>query len=171
MIKHINKTIGVIAALLMAIVLGLVTIQVIWRYVLKSPISWTQELSIYGTIVMVMLGTALAFVKNEHIAVVFVVELFPPPVRVWVVRLSNVVSFAFFAMLSYQSWRLSTRAMRQISPTTGIPTGVVVLSVAVGSALACLYLVPRIIRPYVHTISDEVQSELDLNATTPAGDQ
>lgn len=159
----LNKAVEWVATLILAIVLALVILQVFYRYVMNDPISWTQELSVYGTIIVVMLGTALAFRQNEHIAVTFFVDLFPLPIRRLLTGLANLISMAFLAMLAYESWQLAMRAMRQISPTTGLPNGLIILFVFAGSGLSCLYLIPRLMRPTLHSVEDEVQAEINAN--------
>lgn len=159
--RFFNSLIEWIATLSVLMVMVLVSVQVFYRYVLNDPIGWTQEVSIFATMLVVMLGGALAFKKGEHISVSFFVELFPRPIQLVLVSIANVVTLGFLITLSYQSWLLSARAMRQISPTTGVPVGVVVLFVTVGCALSALYVLLRIFTPKVRSTAEEALAELD----------
>ena len=47
----------------------IITIQVFWRYVLSDPLSWTEEVSRYLFIWIVMLGIPIMF--NRNIAICF----------------------------------------------------------------------------------------------------
>lgn len=159
-VQAINKLFEWVATIAVAVVLALVLVQVFFRYVLNDPISWTQEMSVFGTMLVVMLGAAVAFRRNEHISVSFFVDLFPRPIRLVLVVLANLVTVGFLGMLAYQSWLLSKRAMMQVSPTTGIPVGVIVLFVAVGCALSLLNVIPRLLRPESRSVQDEALQEL-----------
>lgn len=160
LVHAINKLFEWVVTVAVAVVLALVLIQVFFRYVLNDPISWTQEMSVFGTMLVVMLGAAIAFRRGEHISVTFFVDLFPRPIRLALNVLANLVTMGFLGMLSYQSWLLSKRAMMQVSPTTGIPVGVVVLFVSVGCGLALLYLIPRLLRPETRGVQEEALTEL-----------
>ena len=58
-----------LAAVLVLLTLAVVTYSVFKRYVLGTPVTWTDELSGYLVVAMVMLGAADALRRGEHIAV------------------------------------------------------------------------------------------------------
>ncbi|MBU3823883.1 MAG: TRAP transporter small permease [Candidatus Oceanisphaera merdipullorum] len=149
------------AILATAMVMFLVLLQVFYRYVLNNPIGWTQEISVFCTMIIVMLGAAIAFKRGEHISISFFVELLPEKLQKVVTVISNLVSIVFLVTLSYQSWLLSKRAMMQISPTSGIPLGYIILFVTVGMALSALYLLPQVFKPKLHNVEDEALAEIN----------
>ncbi|MCX5592664.1 TRAP transporter small permease [Alcaligenes endophyticus] len=162
-LQLVNKFLEWVATVAVAVVMVLVLVQIFYRYVMNDPIGWTQEMSVFATMLVVMLGAAIAFRRNEHIAVTFFVDLFPRPIQLLLTVLANLVTMGFLGMLSYQSWLLSKRAMMQVSPTTGIPVGVVVLFVTIGCALSVLYLIPRLLHPSVRSTEEEALAELNQN--------
>ena len=150
-----------VAILATAMVMFLVLLQVFYRYALNNPIGWTQEISVFCTMIIVMLGAAIAFKRGEHISISFFVELLPEKLQKVVTVISNLVSIVFLVTLSYQSWLLSKKAMMQISPTSGIPLGYIILFVTVGMALSALYLLPQIFKPKLHKVEDEALAEIN----------
>ncbi len=58
-----------IAALLVIVMLASVSYSVFMRYVLGTPITWTDELSGYLVVALVMFGTAEALIKGDHFGV------------------------------------------------------------------------------------------------------
>lgn len=146
-----------------ALVMFLVLLQVFYRYALNDPIGWTQEISVFCTMIVVMLGSAMAFKHGEHISISFFVELFPVKMQRALTIIANLITIIFLGTLSYQSWLLSKRAMMQVSPTSGIPLGYIILFVTVGTALSAIYLIPQLIKPKLHTTEDEALSEMNID--------
>lgn len=146
-----------------ALVMFLVLLQVFYRYALNDPIGWTQEISVFCTMIVVMLGAAMAFKRSEHISISFFVELFPVKIQRGITIFANLITIVFLGTLSYQSWLLSKRAMMQVSPTSGVPLGYIILFVTVGTALSAFYLIPQLFKPKLHTTEDEALSEMNLD--------
>ena len=53
----------------LAVAVAIIAVQVFWRYVLGSPLAWTEEVSRYIFIWIVMLGIPIMF--NRDIAICF----------------------------------------------------------------------------------------------------
>jgi len=68
-------------AFLLLLMFGVVMMGVIARYVAKKPVFWTEELSRYLMVYMVLLGSSVALWKDEHPKLTFILEKFPPRVR------------------------------------------------------------------------------------------
>ena len=146
-----------------ALVMFLVLLQVFYRYALNDPIGWTQEISVFCTMIVVMLGAAMAFKRGDHISISFFVELFPEKIQRGITVVANLITIIFLGTLSYQSWLLSKRAMMQISPTSGVPLGYIILFVTVGTALSAFYLLPQLLKPKLHTTEEEALSEMNMD--------
>lgn len=151
-----------VSIIAIALVMFLVLLQVFYRYALNDPIGWTQEISVFCTMIVVMLGAAIAFKRGDHISISFFVELFPVKVQKVITIIANLITIVFLGTLSYQSWLLSKRAMMQISPTSGIPLGYIILFVTVGTALSAFYLIPQLFKPKLHSTEDEALSEINI---------
>jgi TRAP-type C4-dicarboxylate transport system permease small subunit len=74
----IEQGLGVLLLLVMFIS---VLTQIFFRYVLNSPLTWTEESSRYSFIWIVLLGAAFAVRKKEHVVMEVLVNRFPGPVR------------------------------------------------------------------------------------------
>lgn len=146
-----------------ALVMFLVLLQVFYRYALNDPIGWTQEISVFCTMIVVMLGAAMAFKRGAHISISFFVELFTVKIQRALTIIANLITIVFLGTLSYQSWLLSKRAMMQVSPTSGVPLGYIILFVTIGTALSAFYLLPQLIKPKLHTTEDEALSEMNID--------
>lgn len=67
----------IIAAVLVVAICLIVGLEVVLRYVLTQPLSWTEELSTIFFVWITMLGSSIALKHSEH----FAVELFRPRLR------------------------------------------------------------------------------------------
>ncbi len=70
----LDAIVSFISGFLMAVLTIITLSGVVFRYVLGNPISWVYEFTIVSFAWMIFLGTAMAFKKNEHISLAFVVS-------------------------------------------------------------------------------------------------
>lgn len=100
--RGLNRSLGIATAILFAIMVLAVVWQVFTREVMQSPAAWTEELAKYVFVWTSLIGAALVFSERGHIAVTFVVERLPRPVRVGVaVVIQLVILFFALAVLVY----------------------------------------------------------------------
>lgn len=135
----LNRGIEAASALCMAVMATLVIIQVFYRYVLQDPLTVTQEISVYAMVWVVMLGSTMAVRKRTHIAVSLLVDRTPPGLRRGVMALGYAIVLAFWGVLLVQGWKVADRAMLQISPSSGVPVGWVMLSIPLSALVSILY--------------------------------
>ncbi|MDO5756439.1 MAG: TRAP transporter small permease [Rhodobacterales bacterium] len=132
-----------ISALAIATMFTLVCIQVVYRYILNVPLGWTQELSVFSLVLSVMFGMAAAFWHGEHFHVSLLRDNLPPLPGNILRFVGRAATIVFLSIVMWQSYTLSLRAMRQISPTTGIPIGYIQWFLVAGSAAALIFVVMR----------------------------
>lgn len=135
----LNRGIEALSAGALAVMTALVLIQVFYRYVLKDPLTVTQEVSVYAMVWVVMLGSTIAVRNRTHIAVSLVVDKMPPALRRGVMALGYCIILAFWGIMLVQGWNVADRAMLQISPSSGIPVGWVMLAIPLSAAVSILY--------------------------------
>jgi C4-dicarboxylate transporter DctQ subunit len=75
-----TAALGAVVVLLLAAITGY---SVFWRYVLDQPITWSDELSGYLVVLLVMLGVAEALRRGDHINVDLVIARLPAAGRRW----------------------------------------------------------------------------------------
>lgn len=132
--------------LLIAVVVINVT-QIFYRYILIDPLSWAQEAMRYATIWMVMLASAPALLRNEHMAMSLLDGTRSPTLR----RLGRLVVHLCVAGLCVAliiwGWPVALENLRQLSPAIRLPMTVPYLAIPVGAALLlintlCLLVLP-----------------------------
>ena len=65
--NYLERVEKLISFFLVIVSMLLTGTQVFFRYVLNSPLAWTEELARIALIWLVFWGSAIAFRKNEHL--------------------------------------------------------------------------------------------------------
>src|SRR5699024_3149795 len=86
-------------AILFAVMVLAVVWQVFTREVTQSPAAWTEELARYVFVWTALVGATLVFSERGHIAVSFVVDRLPLPVRKLVAVLIQLVILLFAVVI------------------------------------------------------------------------
>lgn len=111
------------AALLAALCL-FCTVQIAGRYLLRSPPSWTEELSTILLVWLTFVGASLALKKGEHFAVSVLVELLPAPL----LRAARVLAWlcvvAFALVLIWYGGAMAWRARLAVTAALEVPRSV-----------------------------------------------
>lgn len=145
--------IDAIMATLLAAMIALVFANVVLRYGFSSGIRSSVELSRLGFVWVVMLGAAVALRRGEHLAVTeFSRAFFPRAVPV-LQRLCWLVVLVAVLMLVWGAARQTLANWHNISPLTGLPTGLMYLPGAIAGALMAFTASARLIHP-VETKTD-----------------
>lgn len=93
--NHIEENIG---AAIMAVILVVLTLQVILRFLpWLPPNSWSEELARYLFIWFVYLTACVAIYNNAHIKIDAALNLYPKKIRIYVLALGNLI-FLLYAL-------------------------------------------------------------------------
>ena len=109
-----------IVAVALASIATLVVYQVVARYMLGSPPSWTEELARYLQVWLVMLASPICLWKGMHLAVDYVSPRLRPVARRQVRSLIHLLVGLFGLLLAVFGFRLLSVAALQVSPALGI---------------------------------------------------
>ena len=114
------------AFLLMTALLLLVSLQVLSRYFLSSPTTWTSEVSRFCFIWISFLGTIVVFREREHLNIDILLVMFPNKVKSGVDVLVSLMNFCLFVGITIAGVQLIIDgALDQTSPVLSINYGVV----------------------------------------------
>lgn len=105
--SFLEKTLEWIIAVCLSVTVLLTFIQVIFRYVLKQPLTWSHEVLMIGFVYSVLFGAALAIKQNDHLQV-DLLEKGPD----WLVKIIRLLEFLIvgfmIVILIYFGWDLVT---------------------------------------------------------------
>ena len=136
-VKRLGAIVESVAAVLLAVVVVIVLVQVFGRYILRISLSWPEELARYVLVWLTFFGVAAAAATRSQIVVDTILELVSPRVspRHW--RASpRWPAWWPSALLVWTSQPLLFGpAGGSTSPATGIPSFWIYLAIPVGGVL------------------------------------
>ncbi|HEY8426321.1 MAG TPA: TRAP transporter small permease [Limnochordales bacterium] len=143
--EGVDRVTLALAALLAAAMTLALAVQVLFRFVLRAPLSWSEELARYCFVWLASLGAAAGVRRGLHPGI----ELWPAGVPAWVRRAVAIVGVgvvgAFLIVLAAYGWRLAAFNMRQRSPAMGLPMGLPYAAVPTGAVVMLVHLVARLL--------------------------
>jgi len=129
-------------AALMALLVVSVTWQVLSRYLLDSPSSWTEELARFLLVWIGVLGASYAYRQKMHLGIDLLSQRLRGHSAFFLECLVNVVVIVFaLSVMVVGGCRLvaMTWELNQVSPALGVPMAWVYAVVPVSGALIVLY--------------------------------
>lgn len=134
------RLVGVLCIVLMTLLVAIVILGVFFRYVLTSPLSWSEEISRYLMIWIAFLAASIPLRKWEHVALEVIVQLLPSTLRKVIKIIMELMILVFLAVLTKQGLNLVKFAALQTSPSLGISMMWVYLAAPVGGMIMLLQL-------------------------------
>jgi len=142
LVGHSERSLGHLLVVLMAVMVVDVSWQVISRYLLRDPSSFTEELAGFLLIWIGLLGAAYALRTRAHLGIGLLVDGLTGAARRWATVLSHslVLLFALTVMVG-GGLRLVQLAfqLQQISAAMGIRMGYVYLALPLSGLLMTLF--------------------------------
>jgi TRAP-type C4-dicarboxylate transport system permease small subunit len=131
---------------LLILVCTVTAAQVFFRFVLKAPLSWSDELGTFSFVWFALLGAAIAVRENAHIGVDALTRTLPPRYRSSIAIGSLVAIQLFLLCLVKYGVDLMTRIGDQRSSGLQIQIFWVYLSLPVSAALMLVHTLPAMQR-------------------------
>jgi TRAP-type C4-dicarboxylate transport system permease small subunit len=114
--------------------------QVVFRYVLESPLSWSDEGARFLLMWLAMLSAAYAFKTRSHFALVFIVNRFEGRLR-WTTSLFVVAAVSLFlAVFIVKAVEYTLSVMDVTGPGTQLSMAVPYSSTIVGGVMMLYYV-------------------------------
>jgi len=120
--------------------------EVLMRYVFNRPSSWSEELSRFSMVWLVLLGLGIGVRKKEHIRVDTIIHSCSETIQIIAAWLRYIFVSIFTIVLIIYGFKLVFITSKQITPGLGINKALVYLSVPIGAILIFIYLLELIIK-------------------------
>jgi TRAP-type C4-dicarboxylate transport system permease small subunit len=137
----LRRATEVVVMVLMGFLVVVVVVSVLFRYVLLSPITWSEEVGRYTMIWLGFLAASIAVRQGLHVGVDFVVQWAPPGIAVWLKRLGRAAMMGFLLIVMGYGFVLVTNLWDQWSPVLQFRMTWPYLAIPVGSFLMLIQLV------------------------------
>lgn len=132
-----NKLEEVFLVILMAAAVIIVSAQIITRFILKTPLPWSEEVARYIFIWLVWVGAAFATKERKHIRIDVVVNKLPQIGQKACTIISTIIWIGFTIFMVYISFIMTSSVMSggQTGTGSGIPMWIPYSAIPVGMAL------------------------------------
>jgi TRAP-type C4-dicarboxylate transport system permease small subunit len=149
-LERLSQILDDITSSLSGILISVLTIAtlggVFYRYVLGKPLDWIYELTIVCFSWMIFLGIAMAFKKNEHIAISFVVDNLPPKASYYLRQIINLICLAFLLVAAYHGILVTMSTMSLYYDTIPVSKGIFYLSMPISAIPASIHILVHVLR-------------------------
>lgn len=128
-----------VASVLMVLLIVIFGWLVYGRYILNATPTWVEQVALLSVVWITFLGAAVGVRRGTHLAVDFIRDAAPPPIR-WCGLLICALALIFFGvMLAWQGYEMYARTVRRDIPLLGISEGWRAVPVILGGAAIALY--------------------------------
>ncbi len=128
-----------LCTILVAIV-GVTFIQVLFRYIFKLSLAWSEELARYLFLWLAALASAYAFKTKSHFALRFLVNRFGKNLQKMTNTLVTFVVALFLAIFVWKAAEFTYSMAKQVAPSTQMSMAVPYSSAIVGGILMLYYV-------------------------------
>ena len=144
-VSRISEISGIVCAVSVLVSAGVLTYEVLMRYVLKTPTIWEIEFSVYLLIMATFVGAAYGLKHGGHISIDLVTQFLSKRAQARLSFFTSILSLAFCAILAGMGWEMwweaTSKGWRSDS-LWGPPLGISYFFLPFGITLLCLqYLV------------------------------
>ena len=152
-----DKILSIACAILLSFMTILVLIQVFSRYVLNSPVAFTEELVRYSLIWTGFIGAAYAFSTREHMSLTLVRDKFTGKAHTaLLVAIDGLILLMAIFVFTIGGFKLAVSASREFSALLGIPRSLVY---AIAPISGVFIVLAQIINIYEDVTGEKVESE------------
>lgn len=131
-IRNVNDAVVVVLFLAMTIT---VIIQVFFRFVIQSPLRWTEELARYLMIWLVLMASAIAMRNRSHLQVDVLTSALPQKPKRILTAIVDLLTIVFLCIMTYFGFKVVQSTTAQTSPAMQIPMALIYAAFPTGGAL------------------------------------
>lgn len=142
--KFIATLASAIGGVLIAILVGVTSLAVFMRYVMGTPFQWTEEISGFLMIWIVMLGAISCEWRRQHLTIDFAVGALPSGPRRVIEIIVGLASAGVLVWMAWLAWQLAQSAAFKRTQILRISWFWLDLAVVVGAGLTALVVLWRL---------------------------
>lgn len=146
--RHFNKFEEYVVAVLLAAMAILNFGNVISRYVLHSSWSFTGELLLIMFVWVIMLGSAIAYKRYEHLGLPLIVDSIPKKWRIVPILISGTVSCALIVALVFSGYAMVEQQVKfdQVTSVLALPEWTAGVAIPLGAIFIFYRIVESAVR-------------------------
>ena len=157
--KHLDPLIEIVLAILMAVTICTVFTGVVFRYVLLSPLAWTEEIARLCLVWMTFLGAYIAMRRDKHMYIQLFYDRFSLHWKKKIDIIGNAFLISFYILLIIYGNKYANAFMSDLSPYLEIPLGVSYMALPIAAFLLLIGTISRIYHMITSYHPDQRDSE------------
>ncbi|GLR78854.1 TRAP transporter large permease subunit (plasmid) [Azospirillum oryzae] len=134
------------AALLVVAEVGVLLVGVIWRYLLHSPIIWSDELASILFLWLAMFGSVVALRRGEHMRMTALVGMLGPRAQAFLDVLAIAAALAFLLLMAEPAYEFAAEEVWVTTPALDIANSWRAAALPVGIVLMITVALLRLAR-------------------------
>ncbi|MGY0713096.1 TRAP transporter large permease [Azospirillum argentinense] len=149
-LDRLDRGIGLLvetpAALLVLAEVGVLLVGVIWRYLLHSPIIWSDELASILFLWLAMFGSVVALRRGEHMRMTAIVGMLQPRTQAFLDVVAITAALAFLLLMAEPAYEFAVEEVWVTTPALDIPNSWRASALPVGFVLMIAVALLRLAR-------------------------
>lgn len=139
----------------------IVLLGVLFRYVFRTPLSWTEELSRYLMIWSASMAVSIGIKEKGHVGLTVIIDKLSSKFLIAVLEtIIFIVTLAFLCVMIYYSAQMVVESKWQISQGLGITMVLPTLAIPVSMGFAIIQLVLRYLLDLGNPLESETEKEI-----------
>lgn len=127
----------------LAVVLGA---NIVMRFIFNHPISWSNTVSRYAYVYIVLLGTAVSYIEGQHAQIDFVYDALPRKFKIIFDLLHILAMMIISIVLLFIGIKHSVSMWHVHAPTIPwLSVGIVYLSVPISAVIIIIFLIQKLL--------------------------
>lgn len=143
-LRAICRIVTVLMVLLMTVMLVVMNSLVVTRYFFSYSPSWTEEVTRFSMIWMVMLGAGVLALFDDHIALTLVVDKLSRRKRQWQQLLVHCFVLAIAVLIAWEGFKFAFGLSGVITPALQMSMIYPALAVPIGAVLIAIFSAVRV---------------------------
>ena len=139
----------ILSVIAISAISALTIVNVFCRFILNSPISWAEEVTLGLFVWLVFIGISSAMKRDGHIGVDYFIQKMPKPFRIISMIIgAAAVYFVLIYVFMYLGMELTAQAAGKITPVLGISYQYIDFAVPLGGFLTAIHFTIKLIRSF-----------------------
>ncbi len=143
-LRAVCRVTSIVMALLLLAMVVVMNALVVTRYLFSYSAPWTEEISRYAMIWMVMLGAGVLTLFDDHIALHLLVDKLPRRARPWQRLLVQMCILASALLIVWEGVRFAVGMKTVMSTALGTSMFYAAVSVPIGALLIAFFAAIRV---------------------------
>lgn len=140
LVEAVNRVAEVVTQVCLGVMVVVVFTQVIFRFVIQQPLSWSEEVARYVFVGIIWMGAAAVVKDKGHPGMDLLTRSLPPAWQRGIDLLVNTLVAATLLTVVVTGFRLVSGNMSQPSPAMELPMGIPYAAIPISAAIMVLNL-------------------------------